>query len=116
MRNFKDFITEWRGSYLRINPDTHLLRKRRHVDSMLTNSNVKPVPKCHQSNNNAVQPFEELKRANSGEREIIHAHANKLAQQFGFNLPAQENEEKACGNTGIRMKRSVKNGWYTLTK
>jgi hypothetical protein len=85
--------------------------KRRHVDSMFTSNATDPnmkhandiVPVCHRANNNAVQPFEELKRVGRGSKPITGVQANTLAKQFGFNIPSQANEEVKCGNTGISM-------------
>jgi hypothetical protein len=65
---------------------------------------VQIVPKCHQSDNNSVRAFEELKNANSGIRFIIEPHALKLTQMYNSNLPEDE-ENKMLGNTGISMTR-----------
>lgn len=91
--------------------------KRRHVDSMFVNNTTNPdmkhsndvVPVSHRANNNAVQPFEELKRTGKGPKPINIHHVKQLAKQFKFNIPTQENEEVKCGNTGISLTRHPTN-------
>lgn len=118
MNSFKDHYSKFRKDGTSVN--------RRHMRdtvgvSNATNPDMKHagdvVPVVHRTDNNAVQPFEELKRVNSGIKHITSAHVRKLADQFGFNIPAQANEEVKCGNTGISVtKHPTKEGFYILQK
>jgi hypothetical protein len=111
MYSFKEFVTEHRGNYLRINPTTGLPRKRRHIDSMFANPDIRPVPKCHRADNNSVQEFESLKQMPKGTKTINLAKARKL--QAKFNL---RDTRGTLGNTGIFLAPHHEPGFFTLTK
>lgn len=123
MNSFKEFVAEVFNSRLHINRKTGEQRQHRHMADIIPDVSTHSktggltVPEYCKTNNNAVQPFEELKRVSKGIKHIAGIHAKKLADLFGFNLPAQANEEVRCGNTGISIKpHPVKQGFYILQK
>jgi len=115
VNSFKEFIKEQRGNYLRINPDTGLPRKRRHIDGMFTRPDVKPVPDCHKADNNSVDAYEALNNLGDdshGEKVITKLEADKLMKKFNITT--------GSGNLkGTKIHISLhptKPGFYILKK
>ena len=114
MNSFKDH-------YSKINKNGEFV-KRRHIDSNFSNNAVNPnmkhaaviVPKAHRANNNAVEEFEQLKRANSGTKIISSLKAKKLMSPDMFNITSGSGN---LGNTGIHIApHPQKPNTYVLTK
>ena len=108
MKSFKDFIFERFNPHF--NKKTGEARQHRHMANMIPDVNShsatggKTVPEYCKHDNNAVQEFEQLKQPGiKGSKPITGLKVQKLAKQFGFNIPSQANEEVKCGNTGISV-------------